>query len=419
MPYTPYVLLGSQTLNSTSSTMSVTIDPKRYLIIEGYCLATLILVTNLRLNNDSSGVDTVSGTYSYRISSDGGADTTSTNRTQIPTDIASATPIFFRIFINNFSSQEKLITLHSIIQNTAGAGTAPSRNEIAGKWANTSAQITEVDLVTSTSTFASGSTLTVWGNDMIELPTDAVVIIDTISKQIGKAISDSISINDTISKSITKAISDTLSITDNVITNVQIGAKNVSDSVSISDAISATISHAVSVSDTMALSDLVTFSKQVARNLTDSPVINDVIAKNINKNVNDSINVVESIYKGIIKTLQDNPTLSDTIQKNIAKNIIDSVSLVDITTFSRNIVKYISDNLSLGDSLSKQLGKIIQDNVSISDSIQKVITKVITDNLIINDSLVANVSSILLKQGRKIKLNNSNQKIIAEGRRKQ
>jgi len=163
---TPYPLLGSITLGSANTTMSLTNLPlRKYLMIEIYTLATLTLITQLRFNNDSSGVDTVSGTYAYRISTSGGADTTSTNRTQISFDLTSLTPGFIRIYVVNVAANEKLLVAHHIDQNTTGAGNAPSRDEIVAKWANTSAQINEVDIITSTSTFTVGSTLTVYGSD--------------------------------------------------------------------------------------------------------------------------------------------------------------------------------------------------------------------------------------------------------------
>jgi hypothetical protein len=53
-------------------------------------------------------------------------------------------PHLSNMFIINNSANEKLVIAHVFDQNTAGAGTAPTREEAVGKWANTSAQITEI-----------------------------------------------------------------------------------------------------------------------------------------------------------------------------------------------------------------------------------------------------------------------------------
>ena len=50
-------------------------------------------------------------------------------------------------------------------QNTAGATTAPSRFESANKWANTSAQITQIDVNSTSGNFTTATRLRVWGSD--------------------------------------------------------------------------------------------------------------------------------------------------------------------------------------------------------------------------------------------------------------
>jgi hypothetical protein len=158
---TAFQLLGSTTLSGANATISVSgLTARRYIIIELYTLETASLIVDLRFNNDSGA------NYTYRTSTNGAADVTSTlAQTQIVLDATSTTPSYFRMFVINITAQEKLIIAHHIDQNTAGAANAPTRDEITAKWVNTSSQITEVDVVTSTSTFATGTTLTVYGSD--------------------------------------------------------------------------------------------------------------------------------------------------------------------------------------------------------------------------------------------------------------
>ena len=73
---------------------------------------------------------------------------------------------FSNTFIVNNSANEKLLTCNTVKYTTAGAGTAANRNEMAGKWTNTSSQITNIKYYQSgTGSFDTGSTLKVWGHD--------------------------------------------------------------------------------------------------------------------------------------------------------------------------------------------------------------------------------------------------------------
>ena len=66
--------------------------------------------------------------------------------------------------ITNVASKEKLVIGHAVSAETAGAGNAPVRWEIAGKWANTSNHFLFFGVLNSQGgCFACGSTITVLG----------------------------------------------------------------------------------------------------------------------------------------------------------------------------------------------------------------------------------------------------------------
>jgi len=153
--------LATETLSATDSNVQLSITAKKYLWIQAYMKPTATLVPWLRFNNVSTGTP-----YAYRKSDNGEADPTpSTSQNQIVIGLSESTPQFVNIFVINRSANEKLVTAHSVGQNTAGEGTPPTRRETAAKHDLTGSQITEVDLVSSTSSFASGSEFKVWGAD--------------------------------------------------------------------------------------------------------------------------------------------------------------------------------------------------------------------------------------------------------------
>ena len=68
--------------------------------------------------------------------------------------------------ISNLSTEEKLTILHSVYQRTAGAGTSPERQELVGKWTNTSASISSMLWKnTDSGSYDTGSELVVLGWD--------------------------------------------------------------------------------------------------------------------------------------------------------------------------------------------------------------------------------------------------------------
>ena len=70
------------------------------------------------------------------------------------------------MFAINNANNEKLFIVHGTSVTTTGAGTAPTRREIVGKWANTSNQIDRIKIYrTVGDQYQAGSKIKVWGAD--------------------------------------------------------------------------------------------------------------------------------------------------------------------------------------------------------------------------------------------------------------
>ncbi len=104
--------------------------------------------------------------YAERQSTNGGSDTTGVNSDHIPTSDGGKFGNFFNAFIVNVSSREKYCIIDGMSVNTEGAGSAPSRRQISGKWANTSSQITSCRVFrTVGGQYQNGTILKIWGSD--------------------------------------------------------------------------------------------------------------------------------------------------------------------------------------------------------------------------------------------------------------
>lgn len=158
--------LASVELGSAGDNVgSGTISGKRYLWIQVFLKASGTYNTRFRVNSDAGS------NYAVRWSDNGTAESTNTSETAFYPIVDGATTnittnSFMNMFIVNVASREKFIMWDGIVQNTAGAGNAPARVRGVAKWANTSSQITDIDIDnTSTGDYDTGSIIKVWGAD--------------------------------------------------------------------------------------------------------------------------------------------------------------------------------------------------------------------------------------------------------------
>jgi len=156
--------LYSQELTSTGSldTGVGGIAAKKYLWIQLHAARSVSGNQGFAFNGDYSN-------YSarYTTPSESNSTHTSHNLIQLQPDTASTGFVFTNAFIINNASNEKLVIAHTNYNKTTGAGTAPLRLETVGKWANTSDQITDVEIKrdSGTAQFLAGSCMKIWGAD--------------------------------------------------------------------------------------------------------------------------------------------------------------------------------------------------------------------------------------------------------------
>ena len=152
-----WVELGRTTLGSAGNLDISSLPDKRYYMFLNETLGTGH--SAVRFNSDTGS------NYARRWDINGGTEFTGVSQTSAlaHNGVGSETANFTNMFIINNSANEKLVISHSNYATTAGAGTAPSREEHVMKWANTSAQITSIDF--DATNFGIGSILKVWGSD--------------------------------------------------------------------------------------------------------------------------------------------------------------------------------------------------------------------------------------------------------------
>ena len=159
--------MASVELEAAADSMdSGSFTAKKYLWVQIQYTATGGNVVNsVRFNSDGGS------NYARRGSDNGGSEQVDGNETQISnglnSDISSGDSAFMSMFIINKSDKEKLVIADlSSNDSGTGAGTAPDRAEFVGKWANTSSQITSIQVPDlSSGQYNTGSRIKVWGAD--------------------------------------------------------------------------------------------------------------------------------------------------------------------------------------------------------------------------------------------------------------
>jgi len=155
--------LASDTLTGVGDNMVMDLTvTKTFLTVLSHNIQSGSIWGVLELNNDTGS------NYSGRYSNNGAADATGTSVAYSWFgDLVNGVSDAFDIgYIINISAEEKLIISCACHGSTSGAGTAPQRSEIVTKWANTSAQITEIDFKNlNAGDFAIDSDTSVLGTD--------------------------------------------------------------------------------------------------------------------------------------------------------------------------------------------------------------------------------------------------------------
>lgn len=154
--------IGRTTLGSAGDTISVTpITAKKYLKVVVAATDTGGTINpTVRFNNDSTA-----NNYPIRYDTNGtiAAVTSNTSLDVGVGAVAAPCHVSFEVF--NIATDEKSVMGTSSTLNAAGAN-SPSFRNFWGKWANTSDQITRVDIINSgAGDFAIGSEVIVLGHD--------------------------------------------------------------------------------------------------------------------------------------------------------------------------------------------------------------------------------------------------------------
>ena len=164
--------LASVELSSASNSISTgTFTPKKYMWLQYHIPSSTGSANNYDLRVGNNTIDSGSNRYAFKYNINGANGDTSVpnqNTLKLSFNMGSGSEWSFgNVFIINNASTEKLFISQANRNNVSGAGTAPNRHNVTGKWIESTNQINIMELFhqTGASTLGAGTIMKVWGSD--------------------------------------------------------------------------------------------------------------------------------------------------------------------------------------------------------------------------------------------------------------
>ena len=156
--------LGSTTLSGYAENITYDIGASSLIEFMVHGIPDSTVHASFQFNSD-----TTAGNYNNVYQTNGGSqysDYTNQTKFRMSPD-GHITPEFFIAYMANYSGKEKLIISHSCYANTAGEETAPARQVVMGKWANTSDIVSNIKFFENAQAggYTTGTNITTLGSD--------------------------------------------------------------------------------------------------------------------------------------------------------------------------------------------------------------------------------------------------------------
>jgi len=140
------------------------------------------------------------------------------------------------------------------------------------------------------------------------------------------------------------ALFDSVNVSDNVVFKHEL---NLSDSITVTDSVSYIDKYLVALFDAVSISDTITFKHLLT--LADSINVDDTIAFKHLLNLADSIGITDSTVIKYLIALSDSVNVSDAIIFKHLLNLLDSINITDSIEYRHSI--FILDNISILDDI--------------------------------------------------------------------
>jgi len=225
----------------------------------------------------------------------------------------------------------------------------------------------------------------VLSDKILKVP-DLIQLVEQILRNKPVTISDLISLSEQLFRDKSFSITDLINASDSIFTHKVF---SVTDTMQLLDEILCDKSFVIP--DTILLSDLINVIKQIFKTVTDSIELTDQAIIDKNLTISDLIQIsAEQVLRDKSLTVTDSISISDaiTVLKGILKTVIDNIGLSDeILTYK---MLTIPDVIQLTGQIIRGKSFAVSDGISLSDLVNviKTILKIVSDNISLSDSVL-------------------------------
>lgn len=309
-------------------------------------------------------------------------------------DISTKVSSMFRSLSDSVVSTDsitKRLTFFRAVSDSISSSDSPTTRATFFKVLNDSTTFTDSltkvftglktlsDSTTLTDSLSVGSTL-----NKFLLLTDSVNVSDSFVKQISNKLLDFFTVSDTSTKGANRVYSDSVISTD---AKYKQAIRTLSDSITSTDN-PLLRQMAILKFDDLAIID--TYNQKINKTFTEAIILSDGVTRLAGKsiNLNDSVNVTDTIRKAIFKIKSDNILTNDFTFISLMKKIIESLSPVDTMTKGKGRRISLNDSIGLdANTLIKAFDHSINDVLITSDTSRLVIRLKHCDSIDMEDTL--------------------------------
>lgn len=125
--------------------------------------------------------------------------------------------------------------------------------------------------------------------------------------------------------------------------------------------------------------------KETARIIVDTAALVDNIIKSCSRSIQDAATIVDSIVKQISRSISDVVTTVDSFVRSLSKTVVDTVTGVDLFSGIKVTTKVLSETVSIVDTILRQIARAYSEAVTIVDSKIRGLSKTIKEKVHIID----------------------------------
>lgn len=108
----------------------------------------------------------------------------------------------------------------------------------------------------------------------------------------------------------------------------------------------------------------------------------------------EDLSLTDSLIKQISKPLMESLSFADTILKSLSKSFSETISLSDTITKVKLYFKQLTETISLADILQRVTTKVLQEAVTLTDSIVKLYGKTYSEAITLTDTIIKQTNKV-------------------------